>query len=324
MDKIRVKGKPLPSGLPGTLMVSVADNEDLYREFMDQERQYLRGKKKAEPSFEYFFDLTIRRWYKRRSIDANNLQWELCTRIAAADHVSKESVHNAVREVFYPRIEYRGLFIPKDGAELTTVEYAKVIEALVGWCVDRPDPIEIHDIYVLWTEWRFGQEVDPLEGTYSGAEDYRERHPLCEACGKFLLHTDNEGTLRHAGQLAHIVSKGSGGPDRDSNWLVLCSACHVAGEEGEASQHQAGWESLLEKAPHLRKKVERARDLAGKSPLVSDAGESQPTERNVTPQESQAEKVLRIFHGEVVEGELPETVQAAPAKQPGLFDEEEA
>jgi cytochrome c553 len=297
VDRVRFKAVQQPSGIKGVLMLQAEDEIDNLAKFLKTQHAYAKDRKDREPDYELAFDVEIRRWYKRRSIKANNLQWELCSRIAAADGVEREFIHNAVKEVFYPRKEYRGVFAPKDGGELTTVEYAKVIEALVKWCTERPDPIDIYDIWVLFTDWRFGQETDPLEGTYAGPDDYKEKHPLCEACGKFLLATNNYGVQAHDGQLCHIVSRGASSLGQETkddwDWLVLCSSCHVVGGEGEPSQHQAGWEALLAKAPHLRPKVERARERAGKHPLAAPPAPAvPPKEPAVPPVDAQKQKVL--------------------------------
>lgn len=292
-ERCRFKARQVPSGIKGTLMLQAEDEIDNLAKFLREQQRYAKERQGREPDYLLAFDVEIRRWYKRRSIKANNLQWELCSRIAAADGVEREFIHNAVKEVFYPRKEYRGVYAPKDGGELTTVEYAKVIEALVKWCIERPDPIDIYDIWVLFTDWRFGQETDPLEGTYAGPDDYKEKHPLCEACGKFLLITNNYGVQQHTGQIAHIVGRGAGGPDADSNWLCLCGGCHIGGGETEQPQHMAGWDALLAKAPHLRAKVERARERAGKHPLAASPAPAVPPKEPAVPSvDAQKQRVL--------------------------------
>lgn len=310
MDKIRFKARQIPTGIPGAVMFQADELVDDLAQFLREQHRFEKRKKQKDPDYELFFDLELKRWYKRRSLSANNLQWEICTRLAAADNVKKEIVHNSVREIFYPREEYHGVFVPKDGSELTSMEFAKVIEALVIWCIDRPDPVDIYDIWILFTQWRFGQEKDPLEGSYSGKEDYKEKHPCCEACGKFLLITDNYGVRKHNGQLAHIVSVGAGSIDKDFNWLLLCPDCHLK------MQHQKGWEAMLKYFAHLQPKVERARTICGKKALAG-ADDSQGPEKPLpadpsppppapqqTGEDDQAELVKRVFRGEITEPQL--------------------
>jgi hypothetical protein len=220
-----------------------------------------------------------------------------------------------------PRDEYKGIFVSRSSGELTTVEFARFIQAIVIECQTHVPAVEIRDIWILFTEWRFAQEKDPLEGTYYGPEDYKEKHPCCEACGGYLLTTDGSGDLQHGGQLAHIVSVGAGGAHPDWDWLMLCTKCHLC------TQHANGWEDLLTLHPHLRPKVDRARERSGKKPLTQPYGESSavqpPAEPSAPATEAvaaaempplnvQAEIVKQVFEGEVVQLPAPE----AEAKPP--------
>jgi 5-methylcytosine-specific restriction endonuclease McrA len=47
------------------------------------------------------------------------------------------------------------------------------------------------------------------------ARDYADMHPFCEACwhGQTM-------------DVHHILTKGSGGPDEEWNFLALCRLCH--------------------------------------------------------------------------------------------------
>lgn len=335
MDKIRFRAKQVPTGIIGAVMFQAQDLVKELGTYLKEEHKYEARKKEQDPTYELEFDVQVQRWYKRRTLNANNLQWELCTRLAAADGVSKELVHNAVKEIYYPRDEYNGVFVPKAGSELSTVEFAKVIEALANLCVTHDPAVEIWDIWILFTEWRFGQEKDPLGGTYAGKDDYREKHPCCEGCGKFLLYTDKEGVLRNAGEVAHIVSEGSGGADEDWNWLLLCAACH------RALVHEKGWDQFLKAHPHLAPKVERARGRSGKGPVDAKVDNPQPSEPPDPPgfplavptpaverlretkgkgtlpwpkddEETVAEQartVQKVFGGDVVEGDIPPAAQ---------------
>ena len=322
MEKLRLKVKQIPSGLSGTLMLEAQELVDDLTDFLRDEHRYARERKQREPEYELFFDMQIQRWYKRRSLNANNLAWELATRLGQADRVSKEVVYYAVKElVDLPRDEYKGIFVSRSSGELTTVEFARFIQAIVIECQTHVPAVEIRDIWILFTEWRFAQEKDPLEGTYYGPEDYKEKHPCCEACGGYLLTTDGNGDLQHGGQLAHIVSVGAGGAHPDWDWLMLCTKCHLC------TQHANGWEDLLTLHPHLRPKVDRARERSGKKPLTQPYGESSalqpPAEPSAPateavaaaeapPLNAQAEIVKQVFEGEVVQLPAPE----AEAKPP--------
>jgi hypothetical protein len=322
MEKLRLKVKQIQSGLSGTLMLEAQELVDDLTDFLCDEHRYARERKQREPEYELFFDMQIQRWYKRRSLNANGLAWELATRLGQADRVSKEVAYYAVKElVDLPRDEYKGIFVSRSSGELTTVEFARFIQALMIECQMHVPAVEIRDIWILFTEWRFGQEKDPLEGTYYGPEDYKEKHPCCEACGRFLLHTDEKGDQKHSGEISHIVSVGAGGGTGardDWLWLVLCSKCHLC------IQHAGGWQELLTLYPHLCPKVDRARERAGKKPLsTADGGQGAvqpvaepPASATATvavaeapPPNAQAEIVKQVFEGEVV--------QLAPIAEPG-------
>jgi len=265
VDKITYRARQIPTGLPGSLMLEAQELETELAEFLREQHRYAKKKELIEPAYVLEFEVSLRRWYRRRSLNANNLAWELATRLAQVDGVSKEVVYYAVKELTeLPRDEYKGIFVSRPSGNLTTVEFAKFIERLVIECEMHEPHVEIRDIWILFTEWRFGQDYDPLQGTYSGKDDYREKHPACEACGKCMLYNDGDGIQRLAGEVAHIVSAGSGGEDVDWNWLMLCAECH------RGIQHQLGWEPFIECFTHLKSKVERARSRAGKKPVDRD------------------------------------------------------
>jgi len=312
MDNLRFRAKQVPSGLPGTLMLEAQELIDELAVFLRDEHRYARERKQREPEYELSFDVQIQRWYARRSLNANGLAWELATRLGQADAVKKEVVYYAIKElVDLPRDEYKGIFVSRPSGDLTTVEFARLIQQLVIECQTHVPAVEIKDIWILFTDWRFGQETDPLEGTYYGPDDYKEKHPCCEACGRYLLTTDKEGTEQRAGELAHIVSTGAsggGGARDDWLWLMLCSKCHLC------IQHAGGWEDLLTLYPHIRPKVERARERAGKKPLAAvDGGPSAATAAPPVGQVAQAvELVTQVFNGEIV-ATAPEAAEEPPA-----------
>jgi hypothetical protein len=312
MEKLLLKAKRIPTGKPGLLTFQTTDESlEEQANFLREEHHYEKQRKERQPEYENFYELAIQRWYKRRSLNANNLAWELATRLGQADRVSKDVAYYAVKElVDLPRDEYKGVFVSRPSGQLSTVEFARFIQMLVIECQTHDPAVDIRDIWILFTDWRFGQEKDPLEGTYSGPEDYKEKHPCCEACGHFLRITDNSGVQQHTGQLAHIVSTGAGGPNTDWDWFVLCDKCHIH------TQHEHGWEELLKAHEHLREKVRRARERAGKKPLASATGEpskDQPSKQDMAATAPAVavgpvtEIVTRVFDGEIV---------GAPAEAP--------
>lgn len=86
--------------------------------------------------------------------------------------------------------------------------------------------------------------------TYSetkAKKEYRQAHPICEAC-----------RIQPTLEAAHIVSKGAGGPAEDWNLLGLCYGCH------EGTFHRIGWKSFCAVFPHLAGKITAARIRCGK------------------------------------------------------------
>jgi len=108
-----------------------------------------------------------------------------------------------------------------------------------------------------WASWRGQQEVDPLDYSDADCEKevtekiWREKHVYSEATG-----------IGGRMEKAHIVSRGSDAADIEApwNWLSLTSEEH-------AEQHQYGWDYFLQKYPHLKGKINRAREKAGKLEL---------------------------------------------------------
>lgn len=64
-------------------------------------------------------------------------------------------------------------------------------------------------------------------------------------------------------ELAHIVSRGADYADIEESWNIIV----LTHDEHRQVQHQKGWDVFLETYPHLRGRVEKAREMAGKLPL---------------------------------------------------------
>ena len=233
-------------GEDGVVKFIVMDNPIGVRDFFSMSQAHEKKTGEYHP-----IEVTLQAWYKKRSLNQLRLHWQLCQRLASVDKQDPDVVHEAMKHLYYPHMQSHGTSIPKPSRLHTTVEFAQITERIVQECMESGAFIK--DIWILWTEWRYGQEVDPLEGTYSSLEDYREKHPCCEACGVYL-RGDLYGSTR--GELAHIVSRGSGGSDKTGNLFHLCVTCHRL-------QHQKGWEELLKSYSHLKQAVNKAREYHG-------------------------------------------------------------
>jgi hypothetical protein len=112
----------------------------------------------------------------------------------------------------------------------------------------------VEEVLQEWEAWRGGLEKDCADyaDTRQTVElteaEWRGKHAYSEASGR-------GGAIVRA----HIVSRGSDAADieRAWNWVALLP------EEHE-KQHRLGWDRFLDIYPHLRGRVERARNLAGK------------------------------------------------------------
>jgi len=76
--------------------------------------------------------------------------------------------------------------------------------------------------------------------------EYREAHPVCEACG-----------MENTRDAHHIVTEKTGGPAEEWNLLGLCAWCHQ-------EIHSRGWLSFGKRYPHLEGKIVAARIRMGR------------------------------------------------------------
>lgn len=107
---------------------------------------------------------------------------------------------------------------------------------------------DYHRLVAEWYLWRGKLKRDTLEESYANVDNYRARHPKCEACWS----EDSQ-------HIAHIGGGGVAlkGPVESWAILALCARHHTG------LQHQAGWIALLRVYKHLRPKVEKARERLG-------------------------------------------------------------
>ena len=108
--------------------------------------------------------------------------------------------------------------------------------------------VDLTSVSTAVTTWRDTYFVKAMEH-YDTIQELQEAMPYCFAC---FSHSQRVELHR-----AHIVSKGSridlqAEPD---NQLILCASCHIQ------TQHQHGWEVLIDRHPHLYPRIERARRL---------------------------------------------------------------
>lgn len=178
-----------------------------------------------------------------------------------------EFVHEAVLEEAAPEIlnPVTGTMMPKRSSMMSVVEISACIEhamVMLG-LQDISDKVmaeiggDMKRLWDAWYTWRYEQEEDPLFEAEQNMswDEYSGRHPICEICG--IGPRDGDPLERQ-----HIVSGGSAPADYEKpwNWIHGHHSHH-------RYQHDEGWSMLLNQHPHMRGKVERARDLGRKKGL---------------------------------------------------------
>lgn len=142
-------------------------------------------------------------------------------------------------------------------SESDTMEASRFIEGLlyhISTQCSLPLDLQatVRSVLYQWQVWRGKQTVDINDGRDIG--QLREMARYSEASGRC-------GQI----ELAHIVSRGSDAQDIDESWNLIA----LTHEEHRQVQHQKGWDNFLQLYPHLRGRVERARERAGKLPLIT-------------------------------------------------------
>jgi hypothetical protein len=210
----------------------------------------------------YFHNVTIALPVDSRTYKQNRTLWKLITTIFESqngrkpNNEEKYNLYLDILDAYADRIpnQLTGNLRPVHISESDTVHGAKLIQAcfdiLVEMCdLDMDQQADVQDLFKEWQAWRSGLDMDPLDSDLSESE-WREQHKVSDASGK-------GGYI----ELAHIVSRGADHSviDKSWNWLALTHDEHIE------VQHREGWEALLNRYPHLRGRVERARKLANQS-----------------------------------------------------------
>ncbi len=134
----------------------------------------------------------------------------------------------------------------------TTKELSEWVEMLFNrLAYNGVNITEPGDIQTYWLEWRDNlnkQKIVLYDSEIMTQAEYREKNPVCEACGKSILT---------GGELHHIKPFGMGG-NRDEepkknysdNWLHLCHKCHIE------IFHGRGVAEFIKLYGHLKNKIE--------------------------------------------------------------------
>jgi hypothetical protein len=252
------------------LPVSRADSAVVARLFAKKSEWEARNGK------EYVLQASLELAYGKRTFKQNAAVWKLvgCIWLSMEKdpptEEEKYALYLDLLEQYADKVPGRfGGLRPVHISESNTIEGARFIDGLLfhlaTMCnLEYDTQSQVVDVLREWEEWRGGLETDPLDYADLGCTrllteaEWREKRVVSEASGR------GGGIVR-----AHIVSRGADRPDigKAWNWVALLPEEH-------AEQHRLGWDKFLDIYPHLRGRVTRARNLAGKLELESRSAPS--------------------------------------------------
>lgn len=140
----------------------------------------------------------------------------------------------------------------KSSSHFDTKEMTDWINALFNRLAHNGVILEqSNDIVQYWKSWRTHMNKNKInkdEGLMS-VKEYKERNPICEACGKYI----GAG----GGSLAHIKARGMGSNPMETridgkDVLHLCDTDHALYDNG------IGRDNFYKKYPHLENKIKEA------------------------------------------------------------------
>jgi hypothetical protein len=273
--KIPAHARQGKSGDVILLPVSRADSAVVARLFAKKSEWEARNGK------EYVLQASLELNYGKRTFKQNAAVWKLveCIWLSMEKdppaEEEKYALYLDLLEAYADKTKNRvtGGLRPVHISESNTIEGVRFIDGLLyhlsAACgLDYGTQSQVIDVLREGEEWRGGLETDPLD--YADLEctrllteaEWREKRVVSEASGR-------GGDIVRA----HIVSRGADRPDIEKawNWVALLPEEH-------AEQHRLGWDKFLDIYPHLRGRVNRARNLAGKLELESRRASGRGTE----------------------------------------------
>lgn len=195
----------------------------------------------------------------------------------------KDQMYNELLDEFADKKVTHGLLNDKEYeenvtmSEMTVSQLARFIQSMIqllhentqNFMISADDLIELDQLFSEWNNYLSCLNVDPTDldenGEYLSLDEYRATHTVSYASGR----TENL-------EMAHIVSRGSDPAFENCCWNVMM----LTHEEHQEIMHQKGWNSLIERFPHIRGRVKRAFDMAHHLYKVM---EEEGIEMSVTP-----------------------------------------
>ncbi|MCK5217845.1 MAG: hypothetical protein KAJ93_08650 [Methanosarcinales archaeon] len=214
-------------------------------------------------------DIEVKIRGKARTLPQNALYWALVTILALEVYMEngwEDVIHEEMLEIYAPKIvsKLHKTSVPKRSKDMDTTEFTRLIEGVLHELsehgVSITDPSDMDQYWKNYAKIRFSGGKDHGYREGESLPDYAKRVNYCEACRKYL----RPGSFGYDGNLAHIVSRGTGGEDATWNIIHLCAKHHLS------VQHQKGWEYFLKQFPHLQGKY----DLAHENHNIIRGGQS--------------------------------------------------
>lgn len=156
-----------------------------------------------------------------------------------------------------PSILHKGETVPIPLSSMSIQQAASFIQCIINELAESCDlsaqlQLDAKEIFEQFQHWKGEQLTDFTDYNSDGelltTSEWLEKNPVSFASG-----------LKENLEIAHIVSKGTAPQYRDKCWNFL----RLTHEE-HMMQHRVGWDKFLELYPHLKPRVEHARELANK------------------------------------------------------------
>jgi hypothetical protein len=224
---------------------------------------------------EFFIQAHLALPNQRRTFKQNSTVWKLVTAIFESME-NRAPTEEEKKELYYDLLDLYADKVPNRFgiglrnihiSESNSIQGARLIDGLLSHLATQCEleygvQSTVQEVLHDWENWRGNLNVDPID--YEDLEctiplsysEWKERHKYSEASGR-------GGNIVRA----HIVSRGADAPDIEKTWNWIA----LLWEEHE-QQHNIGWDKFLQIYPHLRGRVDRARDLAGKLELEYKQG----------------------------------------------------
>jgi len=203
--------------------------------------------------------------YHKRTIDQNNTYYGILYFMFWAQNGRKPMTgettpyNDALMEMYAPEIEEENPLIKgekvkrmKKQTEMSTIEFARLVEGAMAWLasMDIPDSvhkeigIDMKNLWKNWYSWKNAEEgiMAQLEPDSMSYAQYKEIHPVCELTGE-------GGSTFDPIVRMHLVANLQDTDCYENPW------CYIRAKQSiHSRQHTQGWDVILEEYPHIKGK----------------------------------------------------------------------